>query len=272
MDLLLLAYLVVVSVVAVVRAAGACQPAGGSCWRTASSCVLRVPGHPAGTRAGRAHHPGDLSPASAARRCTASSTFSTPEPVAGPRPAGTALGAACVRRADQPGLVAGGARAASGPPCSTPPISRTISSFRPRHCTSPGRETSRRSAASSSSSSRPSSSAIWSSSSSRWPARTTSFPARPPGLLDNLPGPAHLRGPGLRQLLRCRVPLLSCGRGAGGDARCRAQLAPSGIAAAGPDAAADGGVVYCQMHYGVDALGGLAVGLVVTWLVGKRER
>jgi membrane-associated phospholipid phosphatase len=39
------------------------------------------------------------------------------------------------------------------------------------------------------------------------------------------------------------------------------------------------GVVYCQMHYGVDALGGLAVGLVVTWLVGwteavrkKRER
>jgi membrane-associated phospholipid phosphatase len=29
------------------------------------------------------------------------------------------------------------------------------------------------------------------------------------------------------------------------------------------------GVVYCQMHYGVDALGGLAVGLVVTWLVGR---
>jgi len=29
------------------------------------------------------------------------------------------------------------------------------------------------------------------------------------------------------------------------------------------------GVVYCQMHYGVDALGGLAVGLLVTWLVGR---
>jgi membrane-associated phospholipid phosphatase len=29
------------------------------------------------------------------------------------------------------------------------------------------------------------------------------------------------------------------------------------------------GVVYCQMHYGVDAIAGLAVGLVVTWLVGK---
>lgn len=28
------------------------------------------------------------------------------------------------------------------------------------------------------------------------------------------------------------------------------------------------GVVYCQMHYGVDALGGLGVGLLVTWLVG----
>jgi membrane-associated phospholipid phosphatase len=29
------------------------------------------------------------------------------------------------------------------------------------------------------------------------------------------------------------------------------------------------GVVYCQMHYGVDALGGLAIGAVVTWAVGK---
>lgn len=29
------------------------------------------------------------------------------------------------------------------------------------------------------------------------------------------------------------------------------------------------GVVYCQMHYGVDALGGLAVGLLVTWLVAR---
>ena len=29
------------------------------------------------------------------------------------------------------------------------------------------------------------------------------------------------------------------------------------------------GVVYCQMHYGVDALGGLAVGVLVTWLVGR---
>jgi membrane-associated phospholipid phosphatase len=33
------------------------------------------------------------------------------------------------------------------------------------------------------------------------------------------------------------------------------------------------GVVYCQMHYGVDALAGLAVGGIVTWLVRKqRER
>jgi membrane-associated phospholipid phosphatase len=29
------------------------------------------------------------------------------------------------------------------------------------------------------------------------------------------------------------------------------------------------GVVYCQMHYGVDALGGLVVGLIATWLVNK---
>ena len=29
------------------------------------------------------------------------------------------------------------------------------------------------------------------------------------------------------------------------------------------------GVVYCQMHYGVDALSGVAIGLLVTWLVGK---
>jgi membrane-associated phospholipid phosphatase len=31
------------------------------------------------------------------------------------------------------------------------------------------------------------------------------------------------------------------------------------------------GVVYCQMHYGVDAVGGLVVGVVVTWLVGRRR-
>jgi membrane-associated phospholipid phosphatase len=30
------------------------------------------------------------------------------------------------------------------------------------------------------------------------------------------------------------------------------------------------GVVYCQMHYGVDALAGLAVGAGVTWAVGKK--
>ena len=29
------------------------------------------------------------------------------------------------------------------------------------------------------------------------------------------------------------------------------------------------GVVYCQMHYGVDALAGLAVGALVTWAVGR---
>jgi membrane-associated phospholipid phosphatase len=31
------------------------------------------------------------------------------------------------------------------------------------------------------------------------------------------------------------------------------------------------GVVYCQMHYGVDVLGGLAVGVLVTWLVGRNK-
>ena len=31
------------------------------------------------------------------------------------------------------------------------------------------------------------------------------------------------------------------------------------------------GVVYCQMHYGVDALAGLAVGTAVTWLVGRTK-
>jgi membrane-associated phospholipid phosphatase len=30
------------------------------------------------------------------------------------------------------------------------------------------------------------------------------------------------------------------------------------------------GVVYCQMHYGVDALAGLAVGAGVTWVVGRK--
>jgi membrane-associated phospholipid phosphatase len=30
------------------------------------------------------------------------------------------------------------------------------------------------------------------------------------------------------------------------------------------------GVVYCQMHYGVDAIGGLAVGVLVTWSVERR--
>ena len=32
------------------------------------------------------------------------------------------------------------------------------------------------------------------------------------------------------------------------------------------------GVVYCQMHYGVDALAGLAVGGLVTWAVGRKVR
>src|SRR3954468_22298289 len=31
------------------------------------------------------------------------------------------------------------------------------------------------------------------------------------------------------------------------------------------------GVVYCQMHYGVDALAGLAVGATVTWVVGRKS-
>lgn len=31
------------------------------------------------------------------------------------------------------------------------------------------------------------------------------------------------------------------------------------------------GVVYCQMHYGVDALGGLAVGAIVAWLVRRSD-
>jgi membrane-associated phospholipid phosphatase len=29
------------------------------------------------------------------------------------------------------------------------------------------------------------------------------------------------------------------------------------------------GVVYCQMHYGVDAIAGLGVGLMATYVVGK---
>jgi membrane-associated phospholipid phosphatase len=32
------------------------------------------------------------------------------------------------------------------------------------------------------------------------------------------------------------------------------------------------GVVYCQMHYGVDALAGLAVGFVFAWIFGRTER
>jgi membrane-associated phospholipid phosphatase len=32
------------------------------------------------------------------------------------------------------------------------------------------------------------------------------------------------------------------------------------------------GVVYCQMHYGVDALAGIIVGLLVTWLAGRSVR
>jgi membrane-associated phospholipid phosphatase len=32
------------------------------------------------------------------------------------------------------------------------------------------------------------------------------------------------------------------------------------------------GVVYCQMHYGVDALAGLLIGIAVTWLVGRAAR
>jgi membrane-associated phospholipid phosphatase len=31
------------------------------------------------------------------------------------------------------------------------------------------------------------------------------------------------------------------------------------------------GVVYCQMHYGVDALSGLAVGAGVTLAVGRKK-
>ena len=32
------------------------------------------------------------------------------------------------------------------------------------------------------------------------------------------------------------------------------------------------GVVYCQMHYGVDALGGLVMGVLATFLVGQRRK
>lgn len=50
-----------------------------------------------------------------------------------------------------------------------------------------------------------------------------------------------------------------------------------GLLLAGPTLLLTLGVVYCQMHYGVDALGGLAVGVLVTWVVstsssGKRKR
>jgi membrane-associated phospholipid phosphatase len=49
-----------------------------------------------------------------------------------------------------------------------------------------------------------------------------------------------------------------------------------GIGLSIPTAFLTAGVVYCQMHYGVDALAGLAVGGLATWLVGagkgKHER
>ncbi len=31
------------------------------------------------------------------------------------------------------------------------------------------------------------------------------------------------------------------------------------------------GVVYCQMHYAVDAVAGLAVGCAVAWALGQRR-
>jgi membrane-associated phospholipid phosphatase len=31
------------------------------------------------------------------------------------------------------------------------------------------------------------------------------------------------------------------------------------------------GVVYCQMHYGVDAVAGLGIGLTVAWALGTRR-
>lgn len=43
-----------------------------------------------------------------------------------------------------------------------------------------------------------------------------------------------------------------------------------GLILAVPTVLLTAGVVYCQMHYGVDALAGLAVGGLVTWAVGKK--
>jgi membrane-associated phospholipid phosphatase len=43
-----------------------------------------------------------------------------------------------------------------------------------------------------------------------------------------------------------------------------------GLILAVPTLLLTAGVVYCQMHYGVDALAGLAVGGLVTWAVGKK--
>jgi membrane-associated phospholipid phosphatase len=44
-----------------------------------------------------------------------------------------------------------------------------------------------------------------------------------------------------------------------------------GLLLLGPTLLLTVGVVYCQMHYGVDALAGLAVGAGVTWAIGKRK-
>ncbi len=43
-----------------------------------------------------------------------------------------------------------------------------------------------------------------------------------------------------------------------------------GLILAVPTVLLTAGVVYCQMHYGVDALAGLAVGGLVTWAVGRK--
>ena len=45
-----------------------------------------------------------------------------------------------------------------------------------------------------------------------------------------------------------------------------------GIALTVPTILLTVGVVYCQMHYAVDAVAGLAIGLGVTWVVGKVRR
>ena len=96
------------------------------------------------------------------------------------------------------------------------------------------------------------------------------FP-RPPLGSSTISGPARLRGPRHRQLLRRGLPLLPRGRGLAATLAAARSSAAWALSCC-PHPAADDRVVYCQMHYGVDALAGLLVGaMVMAWsAVGRR--